>query len=73
MGLEDLIVRLRIDEDNWNKENKSNKMVAKVNIVESSNKGHKKKFDGQQQQNKNQKKFKSYCYNCGKPNHMSKM
>lgn len=47
-------------------------MVAKVNIVESNNKGHKKKFDGQQQQNKNQKKFKSYCYNCGKPNHMAK-
>lgn len=43
MGLEDLIVRLRIEEDNHNMEMKRNKMATKVNMVES-NKGIKIKF-----------------------------
>ncbi|XP_057794773.1 uncharacterized protein LOC131011021 [Salvia miltiorrhiza] len=40
MGLEDLIVRLRIEEDNRLSDNKMNKtsMEAKANLVESSNK-----------------------------------
>lgn len=54
MRLGDLIVRLRID-DNRNTKNKSSKMVAKVNIVESSNKEEKRKFVGDQQQPKYQK------------------
>lgn len=77
MRLEDLIVRLRIEEDNKSTEAKASKMEAKVNIVESSFKGKKRKFEMKQQpqqcqQPPNKKKFKGTCYNCGKPNHMAK-
>ncbi|XP_075486463.1 uncharacterized protein LOC142526077 [Primulina tabacum] len=75
MGLDDLIVRLRIEEDNKSTEAKAIKMAARVNIVESSFKGKKRKFEKQPQQGQqppNKKKFKGTCYNCGKPNHMAK-
>ncbi|XP_073280643.1 uncharacterized protein [Primulina huaijiensis] len=75
MGLEDLIVRLRIEEDNKSTEAKASKMAARVNIVEASFKGKKRKFEKQPQQGQqppNKKKFKGTCYNCGKPNHMAK-
>ncbi|XP_073290547.1 uncharacterized protein [Primulina huaijiensis] len=75
MGLEDLIVRLRIEEDNKSTEAKASKMAARVNIVESSFQGKKRKFEKQPQQGQqppNKKKFKGTCYNCGKPNHMAK-
>ncbi|XP_075521579.1 uncharacterized protein LOC142554790 [Primulina tabacum] len=75
MRLEDLIVRLRIEEDNKSTEAKASKMAARVNIVESSFQGKKRKFEKQPQQGQqppNKKKFKGTCYNCGKPNHMAK-
>ncbi|XP_073312417.1 uncharacterized protein [Primulina huaijiensis] len=50
MGLEDLIVRLRIEEDNKRTEAKASKMAAMVNIVEASFKGKKRKFEKQPQQ-----------------------
>ncbi|XP_073272593.1 uncharacterized protein [Primulina huaijiensis] len=75
MRLEDLIVRLRIEDDNKSTEAKASKMAARVNIVESSFQGKKRKFEKQPQQGQqppNKKKFKGTCYNCGKPNHMAK-
>ncbi|XP_073292427.1 uncharacterized protein [Primulina huaijiensis] len=75
MGLEELIVRLRIEEDNKRTEAKASKMAARVNIVESSFKGKKRNFEKQPQQGQqppNKKKFKGTCYNCEKPNHMAK-
>ncbi|XP_073281876.1 uncharacterized protein [Primulina huaijiensis] len=75
MELEDLIVRLRIEEDNKSTEAKASKMAARVHIVESSFKGKKRKSEKQPQQGQqppNKKKFKGTCYNCGKPNHMAK-
>ncbi|KAK6158565.1 hypothetical protein DH2020_005879 [Rehmannia glutinosa] len=71
MGFEDLIVRLRIEEDNRKSEVKSSKsgMEAKTNLTESST-SKKCKHSGK---NKGKaKKFKGNCYNCGKPNHMVK-
>ncbi|XP_073049037.1 uncharacterized protein [Primulina eburnea] len=49
--------------------------TARVNVVETSLKGKKRKFEKQPQQGQqppNKKKFKGTCYNCGKPNHMAK-
>lgn len=43
MYMEDLTMRLRIENDNWNTENKEIKMVAKINLMKSSNKGKKNK------------------------------
>ncbi|XP_073132675.1 uncharacterized protein [Henckelia pumila] len=71
--LEDLIVRLCIEEDNRNTEAKSYKKVmeieAKANLAESST-SHKGKcpYDGKQKSKA--KKFQESCYNCGKPNHL---
>lgn len=61
MGLEYLIVRLRIEEDNRNMKVKVSKLSAKVNIVEFNKQENKRNFlDGkQQQQPKNQKKKNS--------------
>ncbi|XP_057793010.1 uncharacterized protein LOC131009612 [Salvia miltiorrhiza] len=73
MGLEDLIVRLRIEEDNRISENKTNKtsIEAKANLAESSNK-KKRKFKGKHPDSKGQKRIKGDCFNCGKPGHMAK-
>lgn len=72
MRLEDLIVRLRIEEDNRNSEKKPKKlhMEAKVNLVES-NTGKKRKHSGNGKQKSKAKKFKGDCYNCGKPTHIA--
>ncbi|XP_075521355.1 uncharacterized protein LOC142554577 [Primulina tabacum] len=75
MGLKDLIVRLRIEGDNKSTEVKASRMAARVNIVETSFEGKKRKFEKQPQQGQqppNKKKFKGTCYNCRKPNHMAK-
>ncbi|XP_073119937.1 uncharacterized protein [Henckelia pumila] len=75
LKLEDLIVRLRIEEDNRNTEAKSHKKLmeteAKANLAESST-SHKRKqpHDGKQKGKAN--KFQVSCYNCGKPNHMAR-
>ncbi|XP_073122037.1 uncharacterized protein [Henckelia pumila] len=75
LKLEDLIVRLRIEEDNRNTEAKSHKKMmeteAKANLTESSmSKKRKRPHDGKQK--RKAKKFQGKCYNCGKPNHMAR-
>ncbi|KAK6148476.1 hypothetical protein DH2020_019388 [Rehmannia glutinosa] len=71
MELEDLIVRVRIEEDNRKSDVKSSKsgMEAKANLAESST-SKKRKHSGKEKGKA--KKFKGNCYNFGKPNHMAK-
>ncbi|XP_073119772.1 uncharacterized protein [Henckelia pumila] len=74
LKLEDLIVRLRIEEDNRNTEAKSHKKMeteAKENLAESST-SHKRKRPHDGKQKGKAKKFQGSCYNCGKPNHMAR-
>ncbi|XP_073137784.1 uncharacterized protein [Henckelia pumila] len=73
MGLEDLIVRLRIEEDNRKAEIKAGKMPmeAKANLVEPNAMKKRKKFGKDVMQGKN-KKWKGTCWNCGKSNHKAK-
>ena len=74
MTIDELIVRLRIEEDNRKaeKRNEKNPIESKVNVVEQVHKPHnkKRKFtrDGPKQGDSN-KKFKRKCYNCGKIGH----
>ncbi|XP_073153010.1 uncharacterized protein [Henckelia pumila] len=75
LKLENLIVRLRIEEDNRNTEAKSHKKMMeteeKANLAESSmNHRRKRLYDGKQKGKG--KKFQVSCYNCGKPNHMAR-
>ncbi|KAL2497413.1 Retrovirus-related Pol polyprotein from transposon TNT 1-94 [Abeliophyllum distichum] len=75
MNLEELIVRLRIEEGNKKFDKKSGGQFGqeKANIVESSSKINKKikHFgDALKKDNKmNAKKFKDYCYNGEKAGH----
>ncbi|CAN6679493.1 unnamed protein product [Malus baccata var. baccata] len=72
MGLEDLIVRLRIKEDNRCFEKKSNSqfMQAKAHIVEGGSKNNKKrKHSGESSSQGNSKKFKGKCFVCNKIGH----
>ncbi|XP_068312433.1 uncharacterized protein [Pyrus communis] len=72
MGLEDLIVRLRIEEDNRCPEKKSNSqfMQAKAHIVEGGPKNNKKrKHSGESSSQGNFKKFKGKCFVCNKTGH----
>ncbi|XP_073137594.1 uncharacterized protein [Henckelia pumila] len=75
LQLEDLIVRLRIEEDNRNTEAKSSKKMmeieAKANLAESST-SQKRKCPHDEKQKGKAKKFQGSCYNCGKPNHMER-
>ncbi|KAL0291735.1 UNVERIFIED_CONTAM: hypothetical protein Sradi_7015500 [Sesamum radiatum] len=77
MGLEDLIVRLRIEEDNRLSEMKSERLQieAKANLMEqneiTSNKRKRvvyKRIDYKPKKGK--AKMIGNCYNCGKSNHM---
>ncbi|KAI3445174.1 hypothetical protein Pfo_001839 [Paulownia fortunei] len=70
MGLENLIVRLRIEEDNCKSKIKSDKlpMEARANLIEP-NASKKRKHLGNGQKREKTKKFKGNCYNYGKPNH----
>ncbi|XP_022883910.1 uncharacterized protein LOC111400757 [Olea europaea var. sylvestris] len=72
MGLENLIVRLGIEE-NRNAEKKFGKqqMEVKVNLVEP-NTIKKRKHPNNSKQKSKAKKFKGDCYNCGKPAHIAK-
>ncbi|CAH9074034.1 unnamed protein product [Cuscuta epithymum] len=87
MSLEELIVRLRIEEDtrkSKHKAGRSNSMEAKANMVEAgSKKGKKRKHDDEGKKRKHDdegisgakpssKEFKGKCYNCGKPGHRVK-
>ncbi|KZV14258.1 hypothetical protein F511_44012, partial [Dorcoceras hygrometricum] len=73
MGLEDLIIKLRIEEDNRKlSESKGTKRPIEdgSNLVEPNASKGKRKFKGKDKGKG--KKFKGTCYNCGKPNHMAK-
>ncbi|GMY25995.1 Retrovirus-related Pol polyprotein from transposon TNT 1-94 [Fagus crenata] len=82
MKLEDLIVRLRIEEDNRASEKAMwNQIIdSKENVVEHNNKNKKRKHFGQEfGQGSNQdtkgghaKRFKSKCFICDKPGHRAK-
>ena len=72
--LEDLVIRLKIDEDNKIIEKKSHKSstIIRVNIVEEAHTKDKKrkKFNGQKSE-QTKKKFKGNCYSYGKAGHKS--
>ncbi|KZV49445.1 hypothetical protein F511_13220 [Dorcoceras hygrometricum] len=73
MGLEDLIIKLRIEDDN-RKQSESKETKRPIedgsNLVEPNAIKGKRKFKGKDKGKG--KKFKGTCYNCGKPNHMAK-
>ncbi|KAL0293444.1 UNVERIFIED_CONTAM: hypothetical protein Sangu_2523800 [Sesamum angustifolium] len=73
MGLEDLIVRLRIEEDNRLSEMKFGKLQieAKANLMEQNGNTKRKRVDYKPIKGR-AKMIKGNCYNCGKPNHMAK-
>ena len=71
MRLEDLIVRLRIEEDNRASEKKAGKaiMESKANVVEQGQTSHnnkKRKDNGNGPKKGPKKKFKGKCYACNK-------
>ncbi|KAK4407765.1 Retrovirus-related Pol polyprotein from transposon TNT 1-94 [Sesamum angolense] len=75
MGLEDLIVRLRIEEDNRLSEMKFGKLQieAKANLMEQNgNTSIKRKRVDYKSKKGRAKMIKGNCYNCGKPNHIAK-
>ena len=78
MKLEDLILRLRIEEDNRRAEKKygNQSIDMKANVVEHDQKSKKRKYVGQSSKNSNQRpnkrsfrKFVGNCYKCGMRNH----
>ncbi|KAL3365238.1 hypothetical protein AABB24_010412, partial [Solanum stoloniferum] len=74
MKLEDLVIRLKIEEDNKTAEKKSRKSstIIGVNIIEEAPaKGKKKKKSNGQKSEQAKKKFKGNCYTCGKASHKS--
>ena len=74
MTLEDLIVRLKIEEDNRHAEKRSLRQssILGANIVESApNAKKRKKNYGPKNHNNSNKKFKGSFYNCGKSGHRS--
>ncbi|XXG54031.1 hypothetical protein AAC387_Pa03g2009 [Persea americana] len=76
MKLEDLIVRLMIEEDNRASEKKAGKTFteAKANVVEQGHNSKKRKNppSGPKQGPNDNKKFKGKCYVCDKPGHRAK-
>ena len=80
MSLEELIVCLRIEEDNRNSEKRAGKhpMESKANEVEHAPKAKKRKFSGESSSQgskggDNKKyKFNSKCYICDKEGHRAK-
>ncbi|KAK4400755.1 Retrovirus-related Pol polyprotein from transposon TNT 1-94 [Sesamum angolense] len=75
MGLDDLIVRLRIEEDNRLCEMKSGnvQIEAKANSMKQNrNTSTKRKHIGYKSRKGRAQMIKGNCYNCGKPNHMAK-
>ncbi|KAL6572568.1 hypothetical protein OROMI_013526 [Orobanche minor] len=74
MSLEDLVVRLRIVEDNRKSDSKFKRgpMEGKVNLLEHGSSSKKRKLSHVQEKGKKPfkaKKFTGNCHNCGKPNH----
>ena len=77
MRLEDLIVRLRIEEDNRASKNKAGKaiMESKANVVEQGQTSHnnkKRKHNGNGPKQGPTKKFQGKCYVCNKQGHRAK-
>ncbi|XXG73456.1 hypothetical protein AAC387_Pa07g2369 [Persea americana] len=76
MKLEDLIVGLRIEEDNRASEKKAGKTFteAKANVVEHGQNPKKRKNspNGPKQGPNDNNKFKGKCYMCDKPGHRAK-
>ena len=77
MRLEDLIVRLRIEEDNRASEKKAGKaiMESKANVVEQWQNSHdnkKRKYNGNGPKQGPTKKFQGNCYVCNKQGHRVK-
>ncbi|XP_070057922.1 uncharacterized protein [Nicotiana tomentosiformis] len=74
MSLEDLIVRLRIEEDNKaaEKKGRGNSTIMRANIVEDAPQNNKKREKAYgPKSNPSKKRFKGNCYNCGKAGHKS--
>ena len=74
MRLEDLIVRLRIEEDNRASEKKAGKaiMESKANVMEQGQTSHnnkKRKHNGNGPKQGPTKKFQGKCYVCNKQGH----
>ena len=77
MRLEDLIVRLRIEEDNRASEKKVGKTIieSKANVVEQRQTSHnnkKRKHNGNGPKQGSTKKFQGKCYVCNKQGHRDK-
>ena len=77
MRLKDLIVRLRIEEDNRASEKKAGKgiMEFKANVVEQGQTSHnhkKRKHNGNGPKQGPTKKFQGKCYVCNKQGHRAK-
>ena len=77
MRLEDLIVRLRIEEDNRESEKNAGKgfMESKANVVELGQTSHyhkKRKHNGNGPKQGPTKKFQGKCYVCNKQGHRAK-
>nr|XP_009778687.1 PREDICTED: uncharacterized protein LOC104228001 [Nicotiana sylvestris] len=74
MKLEDLVIHLKIEEDNKLAEKKyrGNSTIMRANIVEeTAPKSKKRKRSSRQTKEQNKKKFKGNCYNCGNIGHKS--
>ncbi|XP_070019326.1 uncharacterized protein [Nicotiana sylvestris] len=71
MTLEDLIIRLRIEEDNKHAKNKSrgNSTIIRANIVEEAPQNKKRKKASGPKNYPSKKNFKGNCHNCGKSGH----
>ncbi|XP_070011331.1 uncharacterized protein [Nicotiana sylvestris] len=74
MSFKNLIVRLRIEEDNKAAEKKArgNSIIMGANIVEDNSQiKRKRKQASGPRNNPNKKRFNGNCYNCGKAEHIS--
>ena len=76
LSLEDLIVRLRIEEDNRLSEKKvgKNLELSRANVVKGSKPNKKRKMPNKSREGFTQglKKFIGKCFNCGKSGHRAK-
>ncbi|KAF3644329.1 putative glucan endo-1,3-beta-glucosidase A-like [Capsicum annuum] len=73
MTVEDLIVRLRIEEDNKaaEKRSKENSAISRENIIENDHNNFKRRKKARHENNQPKKNFKEKCFNYGKIGHKS--
>ncbi|KAF3639624.1 hypothetical protein FXO38_19907 [Capsicum annuum] len=73
MTVEDLIIQLRIEEDNkaTQRRSKGNSIINGAHIVEDDQNNSKKRKKAEQGSHQPKKKFKGKCFNCGKIGHKS--